>query len=136
VAELRRQVERLRLAETDRIDQAVRSQMERFLAASATRITQLNTQAHLMDVDGKPVAARDVMANARGLLRILEDEGMTFLGPPGERLPFDPSLHEPLQAGVEIRPGEFVEIRLSGVAFQGRLLRKAGVIRTESSPWP
>lgn len=136
VAELRRQVARLRQAETDRIDEAVCAQMERLLSAMATRITQLNTQAHLMDVEGKPVAAHDVMANARGLLRTLEDEGMTLEGRPSERLAFDPARHEPLQAGIAIRPGEPVEIRLSGLAFQGRLLRKAGVLRVESSPWP
>lgn len=136
LAELRRQVARLRQAETVRSDQAARAQMERLIVAMATRITQLSTQAHLMDVEGKPVAARDVMANARGLVRILEDEGMTLDGGPGERVPFDPTLHEPLEAGVDIRPGEPVIIRLSGVAFRGRSLRKAGVLRLESPPCP
>src|SRR5829696_8640059 len=59
LAELRRQVERQRDGEQERLAQALRAQMERMLAASATRITQLHTQAHLIEVEGKPVAASD-----------------------------------------------------------------------------
>src|SRR4051812_24221996 len=72
LADLRRQVERMRLGEDERRDSAVRAQIERLIAASATPITQLHTQAYLIDVEGRPVAARDVLANARGLLRAFE----------------------------------------------------------------
>lgn len=132
LADLRRQIERQRLGEADRLAEALRAQLERVIAASATRITQLNTLAHLVDVEGKSVTARDVLANARGLLRVLEDEGMTLEGQPGDRVAFDPARHEPLQAGAAIAPGDHVEIRFSGVAFRGRSLRKAGVLRREA----
>src|SRR3954469_20738946 len=66
LADLRRQLEQLQAGERDRLAQALKAQMERVLAASATRIAQLNTQGYLIDVEGKPVAARDVLASARG----------------------------------------------------------------------
>jgi molecular chaperone GrpE (heat shock protein) len=134
LAELRRKADQLEHGERDRQAQALRAQMERLVAASATRITQLNTQAHLIDAEGKPVTAWDVVANARGLLRVFEDEGVTLEGRPGEVVPFDASRHELLQAGAGCADGEPVEVRLCGVYFRGRLLRKAGVTRREARP--
>src|SRR5262245_32194607 len=131
LAELRQHVERQQRGESDRLAQALRAQMERLFDALATRISQLHTQGHLLEVEKKPVAAADVLSSARGLVRVFEDEGMTLVGRPGERGPSDPSLHDPLQAGAGLQPGELVEIRFSGVAFQGRSLRKAGVRRRE-----
>ncbi len=75
IAVLKADAERLRRAESGRISTAVRAERERLLADAAGPMAQLLTPTHLLEVDGKTVAARDVLAVARRLVRLLEDEG-------------------------------------------------------------
>ena len=127
VARLKQELERQRGGASARVTEAVQTQVEQLLADVATPVAQLLTQAHLLDVEGKPVQARDVLAVAKRLVRTLEDNGLMLEGRVGESVSFDPDHHEPLSADVSPKSGQMVTVRFVGVAYQGKLLRKAGV---------
>jgi hypothetical protein len=88
------------------------------------------TQAHLLEIDGKPIEARDVLGVARRLVRTLEDNGLTLEGKVGETLPFDSNQHEPPRAEAVLQPGETVVIKFVGVSYAGIVCKKAGVARS------
>ncbi len=127
IAALRADLERLRRREEERASTAVRAERERLLTEAAAPVAQLLTQAHLLEVEGKPVQARDVLTVARRLIRFLEDEGLAVEGRVGEAVAFDPARHEPLGADFTPAPGQPAVVRLVGVAWRGKVLRKAGV---------
>lgn len=128
-ARLQQDLERLRSGASTRLNQAVAAQLEQLLGDAASPVVQLVTQAHLLEVEGKPVQARDVLAVAKRLVRLLEDHGLILVGQVGQQVNFDPDQHEPLQTGANPTTGQTVVIRFVGVTYQGKLLRKAGVIR-------
>lgn len=127
VTRLREELERQRGGTSARVTEAVQARMEQLLADVAAPVAQLLTQTHLLEVEGKPVQARDVLAIAKRLVRVLEDNGLTMEGSVGETAPFDPNRHEPLSADASLKQGQPVVLRFVGVAYQGKLLRKAGV---------
>jgi molecular chaperone GrpE (heat shock protein) len=124
VGRLKQELERERTG--TKVADQVHAQVERLLADAGAPVAQLHTQAHLLE-QGRPVPARDVMAVARRLVRVLEDHGLTPESSVGARVPFDPDRHEPLSAATAIRPGRPVVVRFVGMRYQGKLLRKAGV---------
>jgi molecular chaperone GrpE (heat shock protein) len=126
LAALQNERERQQAGEEARVAEAVQAKVERLLAEAAAPATQLLTQAHLLEAEGKPVQARDVLAVARRLVRVLEEEGLTLDGRPGERVAFDPNRHAPLAGGAPA-PGAAVVVRFAGAGYRGRVLRKAGV---------
>lgn len=127
-AQLRRQGE----VEEGRVASAGEARRERLLSEAAAPVAQLLTQAHLLEVDGRPVQARDVLAVARRLVRLLEDEGLMLEGTVGQKVVFDPGRHDPLSAEALFTAGQPVIVRLVGVSYQGRILRKAGVDQAET----
>lgn len=127
VANLKSELERQRSGEKARISEAKRAHIERFLCDLSAPVVQLLTQAHLVEVEGKPVQAKDVLAVAKRLVRTLEDDGLTLEHRVSEPLSFDPNRHEPLKAGTSLKSGHRVVVRFVGVAYQGKMLRKAGV---------
>lgn len=129
VANLKGELQRQRSAEDARLTAAVWAQVERFLTHAATPVAHLLTQAHLLEVDGKPIQAHDVLAVARRLVRSLEDNGLTLEGRVGETVPFDPNCHEPLSAEAALQPGETVVVKFVGASYSGTVLKKAGVAR-------
>ncbi len=124
---IKKELDRLSSASSARASEAVQAQVEHLLSDAATPVTQLLTQAHLLEVEERPVQARDVLAVAKRLVRVLEDNGLTVEGRVGERVPFDPNHHEPLSADVSLQAGRMVMVRFVGLAYQGKILRKAGV---------
>ena len=130
VAHLKGELERRRSGASDRIAEAVQAQVERLLSDAAAPVAQLLTQVHLLEAERKPVQARDVLAVAKRLVRTLEDNGLTLEGSVGETVPFDPNRHEPLSADASLNCRQSVVLRFIGVAYQGKLLRKAGVEKT------
>lgn len=129
-ANLKRELERQRGTEGTRLTEAVRAQVERLLTDLASPVAQLLTQAHLLDVDGKPIQAKDVLTVAKRLVRTLEDSGFTVEGCMGEAIPFDPNRHEPLSANVSLVPGEKVVVKFVGASYHGKVIKKAGVARS------
>ena len=129
VVNLKSELQRQRDAEDTRLADAVWAQMERFMTNAATPVAHLLTQAYLLEVDGKPLQARDVLSVARRLVRILEDNGLTLEGKVGEMLPFDPNRHEPLSADAALQPRETVVVKFVGASYGGTVCKKAGVAR-------
>ena len=127
VAQLKVELERQRSGSSAHASEAVQAQVEQLLSDVATPVAQLLTQAHLLEVEGKPVQAKDVLAVTKRLVRTLEDNGLTLEGRVGESVPFDPDRHEPLSTDVSPKSGQMVTVRFVGVAYRSKLLRKAGV---------
>lgn len=123
---LKQQLEQQRTSENNNINSAVQNQIEQLLTDTAAPVTQLLTQAHLLE-QGKPVQAKDVLLVAKRLIRTLEDNGLTIVGQIGETVSFDCNLHEPLSANSEVSPGVEVVVRFAGVSYRGKVIRKAGV---------
>lgn len=100
------------------------------LAAPAA---QFSTQLYLTEEQGREVQGRDALAVARTLLRALQNHGLEITVAPGTQVLFDPDHHEPLAigAGATMRNGQPGLVRTPGLAYQGRLLRKAGVAPVE-----
>ena len=126
IDKLKQQLEQQRTSENNNIDSAVQNQIEQLLTDTAAPVSQLLTQAHLLE-EGKPVQAKDVLLVAKRLIRSLEDNGLTIVGQVGETVSFDSNLHEPLSASSEVSPGAEVAVRFAGVSYQGKVIRKAGV---------
>lgn len=123
---LKQELERQRSSESDRLTNAVQTQIEQLLSDAATPVTQLLTQAHLVS-EGKPVQAKDVLAVAKRLTRVLEDTGLTLTSSVGKTVSFDSNLHDPLSASTSLAPGVPVVVKFAGVSYQGKVIRKAGV---------
>lgn len=124
---LKNEVTRLRVSAQELSEAARSAQMERLLSDSAAPVTQLMTQAYLLDVQGRPLQARDVLAVARRLIQVLEEQGMQVVGKIGDIQPFDPDRHEPMASGLTLEPGTPVTVRFVGIAYRDHLLKKLGV---------
>jgi hypothetical protein len=127
IATLKEDLDRLRRSEIARLETAMQGERERFLAAAAVSVAQLLTQAHLLEVDGRPIPARDILSVARRLVRLLENEGLGVEGRIGESVSFDPDRHDPIGSSSEVGPGFPVILRIPGVLYRGKILLKAGV---------
>jgi molecular chaperone GrpE len=124
---LKNEVTRLRVSAKELTEAACNAQMERLLGGSAAPVAQLTTQAYLVEVQGRPLQVRDVLAVTRRLIQALEEQGMQVIGKIGEFQPFDPDRHEPMASGLSIEPGTPVIIRFVGIAYRDHLLKKMGV---------
>lgn len=126
IDKLKQKLERQRHSESDRLTSAIQTQVEQLLSDAAAPVTQLLTQAHLLE-QGKPVQAKDVLAVAKRMIRTLEDSGLTITGSVGETVSFDSNLHDPLSASTSLSPRVPVVVKFARVSYQGKILRKAGV---------
>jgi len=133
LARLRGDVARERGEAAGRVAEAGRARVAGVLAGAASAVQQLVTQAHLVEVERRGPAVGDVVAVASRLVRALEAGGLERVGGVGERAAFDRAAHEPLDVAAALAPGAAVVIRFVGIAFDGELLRKAGV---EPAPEP
>lgn len=123
-AKLKQELERQREGESARL---VAAKLENLLGDVAAPISQLLLQSYLLKVEDKPVQAKDVLAVANRLIRALEDHGLGLDGEVGQKVAYDPNRHEALSADQAFKVGQMVEIRLIGLTYGGRILRKAGV---------
>ena len=126
VDKLKQELERQRTSESDRLTNAVQTQVEQVLSDTAAPVTQLLTQAYLLE-QGKPVQAKDVLVVAKRLIRALEDNGLTITGSVGKTVSFDSNLHEELSTSTSLAPGGAVVVKFVGICYQGKVIRKAGV---------
>jgi molecular chaperone GrpE (heat shock protein) len=126
LARLQADLERQREEEIPRLAEAVQQEREKWIREAAGPVSQLLTQAHLVEVENKPIQPRDLVAVARRLIRLLEEQGLELLGQVGEVTAFDANRHAPL-AGDPPAAGQPVRVRFVGVGIRGRVIRKAGV---------
>ncbi len=126
------ELERERKNSAARAAEAAGLQLARLMDALAAPVAQLGTQRHLLEVAGKPVQAQDILANAKRIVRALEDHGLSLEGTVGTVAAFDPDRHAALAGAASLRGGEPVVIRFPAVAYRGKVLRRAGVEKAES----
>ncbi|MBI4324358.1 MAG: nucleotide exchange factor GrpE [Chloroflexi bacterium] len=127
LAEVQRALERQRAGEEARVNEALQQQWDRLFTEVATPVAQLSTQAHLLETAGQTVQAKDVLAVAKRLVRLLEERGLKIEGNVGETVGFDPNRHEPLSAEAAPALNRPVVVRLVGICYRGHILRKAKV---------
>jgi hypothetical protein len=106
---------------------AVDARVEQILREAASAVAQLSVQRHLLQEQGRPVAAVDVLSVAGRLVRVLEQQGLTLTDAVGARVAYDAGCHLPLQAGQTLPAGTLVTVRFPGIAFRGKILARAQV---------
>ncbi len=131
VASLKTESERRSSNSAAYVTEAVKAQLEQLLVDLGAPVSQLITQAYLMEVESKSVQAKDVLAVAKRLVRTLQDGGLTVEGSVGQIVSFNPNYHDPLSTGTSLKRGQSVMIRFVGIGYRGKLLRKAGVTAVE-----
>lgn len=127
ITRLNTELENLRAILGERVQEALDNQRDELFRAAAAPAAQLVTQAHLLEVMGKPVQARDVLPVTRRLLRVLENYGLRFEGQIGEITPFNPLLHQPLNAADHPVKDQPVVVRIPAVLSGEKILARAGV---------
>ena len=127
LATLQGALDRQRAGEEARVSEALQQQWDRLFSEGATPVAQLITQAHLLETAGQTVQAKDVLAVAKRLVRLLEQQGMKIECNVGETVCFDPNRHEPLSAEAAPAVNQAVVVRLVGISYRGKMLRKAKV---------
>ena len=124
---LQKDVQRLRESQQRMISDSVESNLDRLFSEVAAPLCQLLTQMHLVEDQGKSVESKDTMRLVKRLFHVFKETGLDIDGPVGEQMPFDPNHHEPLSTDHYISTGDKVVVRTPGLAFSGRVIRKAGV---------
>lgn len=124
---LKQELERARSGEQERVHEIVEARLERLMSGAAAPVAQLLTQIHLFEAEGKPVQTKDVLAVAKRIVRALEDEGLSILSGVGETVAFDPNYHQPLGTQGPLAQSEKAVVRLVGISYRGKVLRKASV---------
>jgi molecular chaperone GrpE (heat shock protein) len=127
INKLRIEGDRQRQNEESKQAIALQSQQEQLFTDLSTPIAQLLTQIHLLEVESKPIQAKDVLTIVKRILRLVEEYGLSASGTIGERVPFDPNIHQPLSSATTINNGQLVTIRIPAIAYQNKVLRAAGV---------
>jgi len=134
VTVLQGDLERCRREASSQSAEAIQTRMEQLLTAAASPVVQLLTQVYLLEVEQRPIQARDVFAVARRLIRVLEDEGLALEGRVGDVSAFDPNHHEPLRGEDALTSDQSVRVRFLGVRYLGKVIRKAGVEPAGATP--
>lgn len=101
--------------------------MQRLVTVIGTPVVQLLTQDHLHRGGTVPVRVGDVLAVGARLVRALREVGVETVGETGRTEPYDPHRHDPLSAATVPAVGIPVTVRVVGLSYQGRIVRKAGV---------
>lgn len=125
IAKLKQEIERQRARQEQIINETVNTRLVTIFTDLAAPASQILTQADLLENQGKPVQARDVLSVARRMVRTLERHGMVFDGNIGSQAAFDPDRHTPMNASTTPQDGQPVTIRFAGVAYQGKTIYKA-----------
>jgi predicted RNase H-like nuclease (RuvC/YqgF family) len=110
----------------------VQTKFEELMSETANLITQIHTQAYLVEEKNRPLNVRDVINVAKRFERIFQNRGLRLEGYVGEITSFDSDLHRTLQPDIPVAEGEPVVVRFVGVAYRGKLLSKAAVEGTRS----
>lgn len=94
----------------------VRGRIEKLFQEIAGSATQLVTQDHMLSVQNKPLKATDIQAVANRLIQTLQNHGLVIQGKIGDTAVFDKNLHQPLSSDEDIKDGEEVIVRMSGIS--------------------
>ncbi len=100
---------------------------EKLITEVASPLSQLILQEHLVVTEGGTLTARDVLLNVKGIVRVLQENGMSVIGTPREITVFDLQIHESALQDFAPAQGQEIQIRYSGIAFHETVVRKAAV---------
>lgn len=134
MAQRDRSIERLR-AEVGRVRDAAgedarergQANVERLVVVIGAPLVQFMTQAHLHRTGTHEVRVGDVLDVATRLVRSLREVGVDMVGNVDEAEPYDPDRHDPLSTLAAPMAGEAIVVRMVGLSYHGRVVRKAGV---------
>lgn len=111
------------------VEHTVRSEMENLADELAVPVAQLLTQEYLIRQENNQVSVPDVLVLVRRVVKSLERSGLAILGSPGLIDRFDSNYHECLNDGEPPNPGDEVSIKMVGVSYKGKVLKRAIVVR-------
>jgi len=127
LVEMQADLQRQGREEADALKDHLEAQLEELLIPLATPLTQLLTQQHLIEREGKELGAKDLLATSRRLWQGLAPAGVNVLESIGVVVAFDPDRHQPLSQGSLVGTGAPVRVRIPGLLLNGRVLKTAGV---------
>jgi molecular chaperone GrpE (heat shock protein) len=127
IAKLTSELKQHRSEAEFRLKRSAQAVIEKIAVELAAPVAKLNSQAYVVEEQNHPLNVRDVLGVAKQFIQIFQSFGLRLEGYVGEMTPFDPDHHMPLKQDVSLSQGDPVVIRFVGVAFRGKLLRKAGV---------
>lgn len=133
ITKLKDDLNRERDGKTAQVKELNQAFIEKIIADASTPISQILTQSYLLESEGKPIQAKDIISVSKRLIRVFENAGMNIEGTVGEKVSFDPNYHSPLSTNSEIKAGDKVIIRLVGISYQGKIIRKAGVEKCQDA---
>ncbi len=107
------------------IEQALTTEMQKLVSELAAPIAQLLTQEHLRKFPDNKVTVEDVLVLAQQMIRACRGRGLEIVGAAGEHTQFNANHHEAIAAAETPQEGSEVLIRMSGIAYKGRVLRRA-----------
>jgi molecular chaperone GrpE (heat shock protein) len=127
IAQLRNELQKHRNDTEVRVQKSAQVVIEKLMADVAILVTKLNSQAYVVEEQNRPLNVRDVLTVAKQFMQVFQNFGLRLEGYVGEMTSFDPDHHLPLKNDVTFVQGEPVIVRFVGVAYRGKLLRKARV---------
>lgn len=127
VAQLQADLGRQGREQGDALNEQLQVQLEELLTPLATPLAQLLTQQHLIEVQGKELSAKDLLATSRRIWQGLTTVGLGALEAIGEVVAFNPDRHQPLSQATSLRRGESVKVRIPGITLKGKVLKAAAV---------
>ena len=125
VETLAQEIDRLRARQEQLVEINVTKRLEALFSDLAGPASQILTQADLLENQGKPVQARDILSVSRRMVRALERNGVVIEGKVGEAAVFNPDRHIPIQPGQTLQPGQPVIVRFAGVSYGDKMIYKA-----------
>jgi hypothetical protein len=84
IAQLRSELELQRQNESNNQAIAFQTQQEQVFSELAAPISQLLTQIYLLEIENKPVQAKDAIAIVKRMLRVFTEQGLTQVGNIGD----------------------------------------------------
>ena len=127
IAQLRSELQKHRNETEVRVKKSAQVVIEKLMADVAILVTKLNSQTYVVEEQKRPLNVKDVLAVVKQLMQVFQNFGLRLEGYVGEMTSFDPDHHLPLRNDVTFVQGEPVIVRFVGVAYRGKLLRKARV---------
>jgi molecular chaperone GrpE (heat shock protein) len=108
-----------------------RSSLEKLFIEAASPVSQLVLQQYISDKKDNSLTASDVLVHVKRLLAVFEKNGLRVIGQPDEVLIFDPGAHESIDASFSPAVHAPVRVCFPGLAYDGVIIRRAGVDRLE-----
>lgn len=106
--------------------------LESFFSDAAAPISQLLLQEHLSLKAGKALPPEEIFKMFRKLLEVFHQRGLQIEGVSGQAIAFDAARHQPLDGRDNFSSGDSVRVRIPGILYQDKIIRRAMVDREGS----